>query len=354
VDQQFNPPVSELQPTLGMRRRVWTTPPLRRAFRFLAIYLVLGLLLYFALRHAPFAEIWNALKGLRLSQIGLLLIINAVVITAMTARWWIIVRAENPSVPFFALIGYRLSVFGVSYFTLGPQVGGEALQVLYLQRNHGLSFARATSAVIMDKLFEFLVNFLLIGIGVWSIVRVGLFADNGIRLPLSLIGLAILLLWPLVHIILLYNGKYPISKILFSQPFIQQRNKTIRLIVVAEWMASAFCRKHIGALFLSLGASVLAMLGIVLEYYLMINFLGMQIDVVQIFAALTSMQIAFLIPLPGGLGALEASQVFALGAFGQTASAAISLTLLMRARDILNGGIGLLLAGRGFKDNIES
>jgi len=52
-------------------------------------------------------------------------------------------------------------------------------------------------------------------------------------------------------------------------------------------------------------------------------------------------------PLPGGLGALEASQVFALGAFGQPASAAISLTLLMRARDTLNGGIGLLLAGRG-------
>src|SRR5687767_12132523 len=133
-----------------MRRRGEVAPPRRRVFRFLLIYLVLGLLLYFALRHAPFAEIWNALKGLQLSQIGLLLIINAVVIASMTARWWIIIRAENPSVPFFPLIGYRLSVFGVSYFTLGPQVGGEALQVLYLQRNHGLSFARATSAVLMD------------------------------------------------------------------------------------------------------------------------------------------------------------------------------------------------------------
>lgn len=350
MNQQSNSPLSELHPISEMRRG--EIIPLLRVLRFLVVYLVLGLLLYFALRHAPFAEIWNILKGLQLSQIGLLLIINAVVIACMTARWWIIVRAENPSVPFFPLIGYRLSVFGVSYFTLGPQVGGEALQVLYLQRNHGLSFARATSAVIMDKLFEFLVNFLLIGIGVWSIIRVGLFADNGIRLSLSLIGLAILLIWPLVHILLLYNGKYPISKILLSQPFIQQKNKTIRLVLVAERMASAFCRKHIGALFLSLGASVLAMLGIVLEYYLMINFLGMKIDVVQIFAALTSMQIAFLIPLPGGLGALEASQVFALGAFGQTASAAISLTWLMRARDILNGGIGLLLAGRGFKDKI--
>ena len=351
MNQQFNPSVTELQPVSGMRRRKSDVTPLR-GLRFVVVYLVLGLLLYFALRHAPLTEIWLALKGLQLSQIGLLLIINAGVIACMTARWWIIVRAENPSVPFFPLIGYRLSVFGVSYFTLGPQVGGEALQVLYLQHNHGLTFARATSAVLMDKLLEFLVNFLLIGIGVWSIVRVGIFSDDGIRLTLSLSGLAVLLMWPLVHILLLYNGKHPLSKILFSQPFIQKKNKPIRLMVVAERMASAFCRKHIAALFLSLGASVLAMLGIVLEYYLMINFLGMQLGAVQIFAALTSMQVAFLMPLPGGLGALEASQVFALGALGQSASVAISLTLLMRARDILNGGIGLLLAGRGFKDKI--
>jgi uncharacterized membrane protein YbhN (UPF0104 family) len=75
-------------------------------------------------------------------------------------------------------------------------------------------------------------------------------------------------------------------------------------------------------------------------------FLGIRLNVLEIFAALTLLQLAFLVPLPGGLGALEASQVFALGAFGQPASAAISLTLLQRARDILNGGLGLLVAGK--------
>lgn len=278
--------------------------------------------------------------------------INAVVISLITVRWWVIVRAENRSVPFLPLVGYRLSVFGLSYFTPGPQVGGEPLQVISLQRNHGLSFARATSAVIMDKLLEFLVNFILIGIGAWAIVRVGLLPENGIRLTLSLIGLAVLLIWPIVHIILLYNRIMPISRILLRQPFIQKDHPSLRLIVVAERMASAFCRKHLRAMFLAIFVSLLSILGIAVEYYLMVSFLGMQINAVQVFAALTAMQVAFLMPLPGGLGALEASQVFALGAFGQPASAAISLALLMRARDIVNGGIGLLLAGRGFKDTI--
>ncbi|HKJ37488.1 MAG TPA: lysylphosphatidylglycerol synthase transmembrane domain-containing protein, partial [Anaerolineales bacterium] len=130
-------------------------------------FLVLAGLLYFALRNTPLIDIWETLKALQLSQIGLILIINIFVIGLMTARWWIIVHAENPSVPFLPLIGYRLSVFGLSYFTPGPQVGGEPLQMIYLQRNHGVTYARATSAVIMDKLLEFLVNFMLIGVGVW-------------------------------------------------------------------------------------------------------------------------------------------------------------------------------------------
>lgn len=329
---------AEEQPGAGLRRSV---------VRMLWL-LVLVLLLYFALRNVPLIDIWNTLKSLRASQIALILVINAFVIGLMAARWWIIVRAENPSIPFLPLVGYRLSVFGLSYFTPGPQVGGEPLQVIYLQKNHGVSFARATSAVIMDKLLEFLVNFILIGIGAWAIVRVGLVPENGIRLNLSLIGLAVLLIWPLVHIILLYRGITPVSRILLRQPFIQKDHQSIRLVVVAERMASAFCRRHVRAMFTAIGASLLSVLGIALEYYLMVSFLGMRINVMQIFASLTAMQVAFLMPLPGGLGALEASQVFALGVFGQPASAAISLTLLMRGRDILNGGIGLLLVGRGF------
>jgi len=315
-------------------------------------FLVLAGLLYFALRNVPLIDIWKTLNKLELPQIGFILAINIVVIGLMTARWWIIVRAENPSVPFLPMVGYRLSVFGLSYFTPGPQVGGEPLQVIYLQRNHNVSYARATSAVIMDKLLEFLVNFILIGIGAWAIVRVGLLAENGIRLNLSLIGLAILLIWPIVHIILLYRGIMPVSRILLRQPFIQKDHQGVRLVIVAERMASVFCRKHIRAMFLAVMVSLFSIMGIALEYYLMVRFLGVQLNTVEVFAALTVMQVAFLMPLPGGLGALEASQVFAFGAFGQPASAAISLTLLMRARDILNGGIGLLLAGRGFKDKI--
>ena len=301
-------------------------------------------LLYFALRNAPLTEIFNALKNLKFWQVGIILAINIFVLLCMTARWWIIVRAENPSVPFLRMLSYRLTAFGISYFTPGPQVGGEPFQVLALQKNHGLTLARASSAVVLDKLLEFIANFILIGAGAWSIVSQGLLLETGARLGLGLSGLAVLLASPLVYILLLYAGIRPVSKLLASQS--NKNNKTIRLVRATEWMASSFCRKHFRAMRLALGVSLAAIFGIALEYFLMTRFLEIKISVPQTLAALTAMQISFLMPLPGGLGALEASQVFALGVFGQSPATAIGLTLLMRARDLLNGVAGLLLAGR--------
>ncbi|HET9913414.1 MAG TPA: lysylphosphatidylglycerol synthase transmembrane domain-containing protein [Anaerolineales bacterium] len=321
-----------------------------RALHLFTVYSVLVILLYFALRNAPFREIWNALAQLHLSQIAILFIINALVILFITARWWIIVHAENPAVPFLPLIRYRLSVFGLSYFTPGPQVGGEPLQVLYLQRNHGISFARATSAVIMDKLLEFLANFILIGIGLAAAVRVGLISRNGTQALGSLIPVAVVLLWPVVHLILLYRGQYPISNVLRCATSLIGSPNWVRLIIVSERMAAAFAHRRMKALLLALGFSMLAWAGMAAEYFLMASFLNANLSFEQTLAALTAALFAFLLPLPGGLGALEASQVYALTTLGYTPAVGISISLIMRARDLLNGGIGVLLAGNFIRE----
>jgi uncharacterized membrane protein YbhN (UPF0104 family) len=87
----------------------------------------------------------------------------------------------------------------------------------------------------------------------------------------------------------------------------------------------------------------------VVEFFCITLFLGIHLSFWQTIAAWTAGWLAFLVPLPGGLGALEASQVFALGAFGISAVSAIGVTLLIRARDLLIGGLGLLLVGHRAK-----
>jgi glycosyltransferase 2 family protein len=313
--------------------------------RSVAVYSLLAALLYFALRNAPLTEIWAALRRLQGWQLLVLLGLNIVIYSFITLRWWLIVRAEKRDVSFFPLLATRVAVFGVSYFTLGPQVGGEPLQVLYLQRNYGMTYTRATSTVVMDKLLEFLANFFLLGFGLTAILQAGILSASGNGSIASLVGLVLLLLFPPVHILLMYRGIYPVSAILrkFSN------NKFVRFVAASERMAGTFCRRHLGSLVSAIIVSVLAALGMVIEFFCITFFLGIDLSFWQTIAAWTAGWLAFLVPVPGGLGALEVSQVFALGAFGVSAVSAIGVTLLIRARDLLIGGVGLLIAGRGVK-----
>jgi glycosyltransferase 2 family protein len=66
----------------------------------------------------------------------------------------------------------------------------------------------------------------------------------------------------------------------------------------------------------------------------------------QVISMLTTVRLAYLLPLPAALGALEASQVLAVTALGLPPVAAISLTLFIRARDVTLAAVGLGLGSK--------
>jgi uncharacterized protein (TIRG00374 family) len=332
---------------LSLRERV--RGRVKPALRFFAVYLALAILLYFALRNVPLHEIWETIRGLQFWQVGALFGLSIFIYVLMTLRWWIIVRAENKHISYFPLLLVRIAVFGVSYFTLGPHVGGEPLQVFYLQRKYKLTFTHATASVIMDKLLELLANLFLLAVGLMSILQVGFLSTNGGGSWLSLSGLVILCLWPPIHIIFLYWRKYPISALLRAMPLIKKDSRPVRFIAASERLAGTFCRRHLSSLIAATAISVVAGVGMVSEFALIVKFLDIQLSSWQTIAAWTAGWLSLLVPLPGGLGALEASEVFALGIFGVPATLAIGVTLVMRGRDLLVGGLGLLLASRALE-----
>jgi uncharacterized membrane protein YbhN (UPF0104 family) len=322
-------------------------PNRRRVARFFWLGL-LAVVLVWALKNAPLPEIWALLQQLHIWQLGALLAFNSVILLLITSRWWIILRAENGRVPMHRLFGYRLAAFGLSYFTPGPQVGGEPLQVVYLQCFHRLTYARATATVIIDKLLEFMANFLFLAGGLVAVISVGILAKNGIPLTGSVVPLAAILILPVLYAGLLFLGFYPLGVALRSVLPRAIGAGLPRLLVVSERMAATFTRRHAAATAAALAVSLVGWLGMTAEYWLMAHFLGILLTPWQALAGMTMALLSFLLPIPAGLGALEASQVLALGAMGFQPAQALSLTLLIRGRDIFFAGLGLLLAGRRF------
>ncbi len=322
--------------------------PAAKKMVYQALWLVLlAGLLWWALRKAPLLEIGAALRQLRLWQVAALLGLNTILYLLFTLRWWIIVRAEAKQVPFLPLLGVRLSVFGISYFTLGPQVGGEPLQVFSLQKKYAIPYTRATASVLLDKMLEFLVNFWMLALGLTAIFQAGILVVSRMQLTASFVMLAALILLPPMHLILLSHRRYPLAGLLDLFPFIPKKSWPVRFLRAAERLAGRFCQRHPRALLAALGVSLLAGAGMLADYALMITFLGIHLPFWSTVAGWTAGWLAFLMPLPAGLGALESSQVLALGIFGIPAAAALGVVLLMRARDLLFGGLGLVLARQG-------
>lgn len=309
--------------------------------------LALLALLAWALRQAPLTEIGATLALLRWPQAATLLGLNAAIFLLIAARWWLIVRAETPSVSFWRLAAFRLTAFGLSYFTPGPQVGGEPFQIAALRRAYGQTAAHAAASVLMDKLLEFLANFLFLGLGLLAMNASG--PGSALRLPAPLLFLlGAVLVWPVAHIALLQRGFAPLSVGLRLLGVRHQRGRgrlaaLARLLRLSEHLAGRFCRRHLGFLLAALGVSLLSWVGMTWEYTFLLQIFAAPLSLANILAALTVVRLAFLAPLPAGLGALEASQVLALTALGQPAVLGLSLSLLMRARDLLLGGLGLLL-----------
>ncbi len=322
-------------------REVWRTWLIRA----LVVGVVAGLL-FLALRDAPVLAIWAVMRRLQAWQVALVLGIDVLIYVLVSARWWLIVHAEDATVDFLPLIGVRLAVFAVSYFTVGPQVGGEPLQVLYLRRQYGTTYARATASVILDKLLELLANFVFLVLGFGAGVQSGLLRRVGGLAPWHMIALLVLLAWPAVHVLMLMRGRYPISALLGIMPGVRHDGRPARYVRASEHLAGQFCRRHAGTLLTAIGISLLACAAAVIEYRFIASFLGVNLSAPQIVVAWTVGWLSFLVPVPGGLGALEAGQVLALGAFGVSQAAAIGIALAMRGRDLLAGGIGTLWGAR--------
>jgi uncharacterized protein (TIRG00374 family) len=249
------------------------------------VWLVVPLLLVWVFRDISLEDSWMMLTGLGPAHILILILANGLVLLTLSGRWWLILRAQGFSIPYLTLSGYRLAAFGVSYFTPGPQFGGEPLQVYLVQRRHQVEPSTAVSAVTMDKSLELLSNFIFLTIGVacillWQVFP-GAVGRQAIILPLTLLAL------PVGFLLTIWGGGHPVSGLLrvsagfFAQqrwsrniPWLSRYEKICQAIWDSEEQATRLCRESPLTLAQALLVSLVSWLAIVGEYWLMLHVLA--------------------------------------------------------------------------------
>ncbi|MBN2500389.1 MAG: flippase-like domain-containing protein [Anaerolineales bacterium] len=317
-----------------------------KKLRFL-LWSLVAMLLWWSVRQIPLNDILDVLRQILGWQILALLVVNVGVVLLLGGRWWLILRAYGHRLPFWVVMRYRLAAFGVSYFTPGPQFGGEPLQVHYLRHNHQIPGTEAAATITVDKIIELLTNFGFLIFGILMLTTLETTAQiQSSRLVIAVSGPALL---PAVYLGQLWMGKQPIAGVLRLLP-VRWKDRpwlanAIELVEITEVQVTALCRQKprliFGLLFYS--GVLWAVLGF--EYWLALRFLGGVLNFRQLVSVMVMARLAFLTPMPGGLGALEAGQVLAMQILGLNPALGVGISLLIRARDVLFGSLGLWWGG---------
>jgi uncharacterized protein (TIRG00374 family) len=320
-------------------------PILKRWWISLALWLLIPLLMIWVLRNLSLADLWQALTRLSVLQIGGIAAANALAVLIFSGRWWTILRALDHQVSYLEAAGYRLAASGVSYFTPGPQFGGEPAQVLLLNRRNVVPTAEAAASVGLDRTLEVLVNFTFLAVGLALTVRgqmLGLQIGMG---ALAIIGAMLLIPFGLLTAV--WAGYHPVSSLVARLPDpLRARlsfDRLHRAIQRSEETAGRFLREHPASVVAALAFSLASWAAMIAEYWLVAYLLGITLSPLQLISVLTAARIAFLAPLPGGIGTLEAGQVLTFQLLGLDPAAGLAVSLVIRARDVLFGGLGLWL-----------
>ena len=319
----------------------------RKRLAQLVSWLVAAALLAWAFGRVDRVETWKALTGLGLWEGSTLVAINLVALAVFALRWWVILLGMGQAVSLWSLTGYRVAAFGLSYFTPGPQVGGEPLQVLLLERRHGVDRATAIASVGLEQAIGFFVNFSMLAVAVSWLIADGGFAD---RLALAgVITVVVLVLAPAIYLLMLLMDLRPASacvagaaRLLGGHRGSPRLARAREILARSEGLASHFCRARRRHFALALGASTLSWVLILGEYALLARFLGSTLTLWQLLLGVVSKRLSYLLLLPSAIGAFEAGQVWAWGEMGLSRSVGMSASLVIRLRDTAVGAFGLL------------
>ncbi len=311
-----------------------------------ALSLVLA---WYALQGVAWTSVWHLLIGIGPLGILIIVIINLLILPLMAARWWLLLKTLGGPVSLLLACSYRTAASAISYLTPGPLFGGEPLAIYLLYKRHGISLPTATTSVAVDRLLELLASFIVL----LFCLSAQTFTASGL-LPGSrgLLGLIVLLTGLTCLLAALFTGARPFSRALVLANTLCRRffpliaGKTWSLtqhIAQGEDMAESLLRKHRPSFLLANLLSLAQWLAIFTEFWLMAFFLGFPLSFGQLTAVVVVARLAFFTPLPAGIGVLESALPWVTTVLGMGHAFGMGLCLIIRFRDLVVNGAGLVL-----------
>ncbi len=318
---------------------------MKRLYLFIFLLLI-GIAFFVAMIYQTgVQEIWNNLRQFKLLHFGTFVVLSLLNFMLYTLRWHIIIKKSyDHKLSFWQLFMHRMSGFAVSYITPTAQTGGEPLRAMLLHKD-GVPAKTAASSVIIDKGLEFAALFIFIGMGMAIALFDGSLPEGMQMLfGILLIGLIALVFW--FYFSSVKNIGFFSSLLRFFHLNKIGRIKSLEeKIIEVEVEMADFYKKHGRTFILLVLISVVITSFLLLEHWMIARFMGVNLTFLQTFLVSTIPYIAYMIPIPGGIGILEGGHAAMFAALGISINAFV-LVFIIRIRDLFFVFIGLVHASK--------
>ncbi len=300
-----------------------------------ALFLGCGVvLLWWLAQRVSYRAAWQSLQAVGGWGFISLALVNVIIIVLMATRWWLFLQALGASIGILRVTLYRLAGYSISYLTPGPQFGGEPLQLVLSQRH--ASKTAALTALVLDRIYDLTASLLIL------ILSFGIALATGFSIQIANAGwLTVLLIGPLLYLMLLLRGYQPLHWVQSKRP----HWRWVKTAAESEAQLQALQRHNQRVVRLATLVTLLTWLAQIGEYWLMLHLLGATLAWQDLFTALAAVRVAFLLPMPGALGTLEAGQIWVMQQLGIAPTIGLAAATLIRARDITLAIIGLICVG---------
>ena len=313
-------------------------------------FFIFGLLvLAVMVTQLDFAEVWQGLKHAGYWFFAVVALWSLLYMLNATA-WYVIIRSQSDEKPPFACWWrYKITVsgFALNYATPGGLMGGEPYRVMELAPKIGTE--RASSSVILYAMTHIFSHFWfwLLSIFLYILTQpvnvfmatmltlVGAFCLLGLWFFIAGYrkGLAVRVLNLLRHI--------PIVK-KWAQPFIEKHREQLDTI---DHQIAALHRQNPKTFVAAVLLELLCRIGGALEIFFVLLILMPSVNFIQciLILAFTSLFANMLFFMPLQLGGREGGFFMSVNGLGMSASAGTFVALIVRLRELIWTGIGLLL-----------
>lgn len=312
----------------------------------LVLWLVALALAGWTLRQLPLNSIAAQVGQLAWHHWLLWSLVNGVILYLAVKRWQLLGQAVRAPLSLASLFRMRQAGSAVSFLTPGPHFGGEPLQLFWLHRVFAQPLHRAVAMLGLDRFVETATNIAVLLAGVLMLLGTAMVPlDEGLQISAILGGVLAALVVAAALVV-----RHPLWLAKRFRPLVQrwrggsgehQANQQSGWQALVALMQSALA-SHRGRLWAALLLSLLGWVALVAELWLLLRFLGLSPSPSDLLTIMVGMRLAMLLPVPGGIGTIEASLLWSFQLLGLPVSAALGLIALIRLRDAL-----LLLVGLG-------